>query len=105
MQYKIPCQHYAEDIPLSQTIPDHHPLTDLQTETLLEAAMTADVVTLESIFSRLAQGIPGMTCPLPLPEDGLAGQKLAWLSGYFYEQHGHWTEPDVRANISALMSE
>jgi hypothetical protein len=77
-QYHIPCNHQHSD-----DVADHYPLTTQEVIDMLETARaTKDHIdfnpreatqTIASIQVRLAQGIPGLTCPRQI--DGPVAEK------------------------------
>jgi hypothetical protein len=91
-QYHIPCNHQH-----TGDVADHYPLTTQEVIDLLETARaTKDHIyfnpmegtrTIASIQVRLAQGIPGLTCPRQI--DGPVAEKMNALDHAYVEWIQH----------------
>ena len=84
MKYKpIKCKHETENIHISETLDDHHPLTANEIKKLLERALVVrgNAVCFSEIQCRLIQGVPGITCPHPV--HGVVAQKVNHIEKEF----------------------
>lgn len=64
-QIAIPCQHEAHNVSESIAVPDYHPLTWPQLESLVSLAFNkiTDAGIVSDVQIRLSQAIPGYECP------------------------------------------
>ena len=78
----IPCPHDQAGLSCPvPTLPDYHPLSKEEVETLAEiAASTTDIAIYSRAVVRLCQGIPGMTCPRPA--DGDIAEICTWIERF-----------------------
>lgn len=88
----IPCEHESSDVPTSQKVNDHHPISWYELSSLINIAFNAKACARESrtlanivtgVHVRLIQAIPGLRCPRDI--DGPAGKKEAQLNKAFVE--------------------
>lgn len=64
-QITIPCLHETHNVPTSARVPDYHPLTWPELESLVSLAFNeiTNVEIVSDVQSRLSQAIPGYECP------------------------------------------
>ena len=79
---KIPCGHETGGIPISQTVPDYHPLSWDELKSLIIMVFN-DLGTASDVQFRLGQAIPGHVCPHEI--DGPVAKKQVELDQTFVE--------------------
>lgn len=93
---RIPCPHETREVAdWTQDAPDHHPLSDREIEELADTALTlrASGKHVAEIQVRLAQAIPGMTCPRACAgpvSDRLEAMEREFVGGLIAGRRDEW---------------
>jgi hypothetical protein len=98
----IPCPHDQAGLLCGLILPDYHPLTKAEVETLARAAVNAtDIVDYSRAVLRLRQGIPGMTCPTPA--EGEVAEICTWVERFMADmadgEDGHYAPLSVLVRV------